>query len=469
VNTIQPNSPRSGDLWLAAPLLVLLALALALRYGTDIHAKGQTVRDEELMITPIRDIVEEGWSVRTAIDFEETKGPAFIWPYAALAPFFGCDFDDMTFTVVKPRASTPSPRDRVRETRVAETTAIHGLRLISITFFVLTGIPLAFLARRFGVQGPALALAALLFALLPYNAVTGQLLMSESSFMLPAVCLMLIFLWGFGDSPKQERRLIGPILFAIVLSILLHNRPHTVALAVATCFIALERDWERSWPWWLACLAAGLSRLPLYERWGGLVSPEYQDVVGLGFRLDSLTYLAAALVPCTAVFLWPALFDRTMRGRRMPVVVGAAIGLVLAIVASPNLAPWRGGEGGWYLGVVASAMQVLRGHEDLQAIAVGVLAVAGVASIGALTALSWRLPAETTDGAAGRFLTWTIFIGWSLYAFTEGFVFDRYLLVWMMLLPILWMRWLPRWLLAAQIIALAAINARIAWSSLMVH
>ena len=52
---------------------------------------------------------------------------------------------------------------------------------------------------------------------------------------------------------------------------------------------------------------------------------------------------------------------------------------------------------------------------------------------------------------------WSLLLGWLLYSCTRGFVFDRFVLTWAFLLPIVWVQTLPRWLLAIQYVFLALI------------
>ncbi|MHC4220671.1 MAG: hypothetical protein ACYSU7_19715 [Planctomycetota bacterium] len=50
-----------------------------------------------------------------------------------------------------------------------------------------------------------------------------------------------------------------------------------------------------------------------------------------------------------------------------------------------------------------------------------------------------------------------------MYTLTRAMVFDRYLLPWAVLFPIMWVAALPRPLLVVQTLILAAIFARHAW------
>jgi hypothetical protein len=263
-------------------LVLVLAVAVVLRYGTNILGKG-LVFDEGFILVPIENLLIRGWSVETAIDFKETKGPAFVWAYALAGAVVGPDLND--------------------------------LRFVSVVFFVVGVVPLLLICRacaRTGaggggrLAGPGMLMVAGLYALLPHNAVLGQLLMSEPSFVFGSLWLMWAFVWGFGTSRDDHHAILGPVVFGVILAVLLHHRVHAAAFGAAAALTALERDRWRSWPWWVACAAAGLARVPLWIRWGGLVAPEYQSMHALGFSPDSLTYLAAAVVPLAALFLWPA-------------------------------------------------------------------------------------------------------------------------------------------------------------------
>jgi hypothetical protein len=413
--------------WIAAAALLVILVALALRLGTNVLGGGATF-DEPFIRGPIEDILQQGWSVQTAIDFEETKGPAFIWTYAAAAEVLGGELDDF--------------------------------RLTSVLFFIVAVVPLMGLCVQCGLRGWALPAVAGLYILLPYHAPLAQLLMSESSFVFGALLLMWIFAWGFGDKAARERRVIGPVLFGLVLAILVHHRIHAVALAGAACLVAFERDRTKSWPWWLACIIAGLSRIPLWLRWGGLVSPKYQTMYSLGISPEALTYLAAALAPLTAVFILPVLMDREYRSRQWLLWTGLVIGLALALLAPFSLAdtvPRFGDDRPRFMGIVASALRRTTEFDAVRRVLLTLLATIGMASLGALAAVAWR--AAVTDRAAllRRLVLWSLLIGWAMTVMTHSAVYDRYLLAWATLLPIVWVIALPRWLTALQALMLLAI------------
>ncbi len=428
------ESAKSTLPWMAGAFALVLVTAIALRYGTNVLDKTP-VFDERYIIVPIEALVEQGWSVETAIDYTETKGPTMIWLYAAGGALLGSEIND--------------------------------LRLITVLLFVGGAVPLLLLCRQCGLEGPALPLAAGFYVLLPNYAPLGQLLMSEPPFMFGSLWLMWVFVWGFGVSRESQRSVAGPILFAVVLTLLLHLRVHAVAFAAGAVLVAFERDRLRSWPWWAACAAAGFSRLPLMMRWGGLVAPEYQTAHGLGLNLDGLTYLSAAMVPLVAIFLWPALREARFRRRRHLILIGAGTAVLLTLVAAPSMSDTisvAGREDPRYLGMVATLVRTLEvPHRPF----IGALAVIGLAGLAALAAIGWDRPPGDPRGAVHRLQVWVLLTGGLLYVLTRGAVYDRYLLPWAILLPLLWVISLPRAALALQGVMLAAVNARFVWRLLI--
>ncbi|MHC5022665.1 MAG: ArnT family glycosyltransferase [Planctomycetota bacterium] len=441
-----PGTPRPPDamaradagssrVWTAAALLLVLLTALAVRYGTNL-LEYENIRDERLMKVPIDQILRDGWSVRTAIDYQEVKGPAFFWSYAIGGAVFGGD--------------------------------IHGLRLTSVVFFVLGAWPLLLITRRVGWGGPSELLVAAMYMLLPYHLPQGQLLMSESSFVFLGLWSMWAFVWGFGRSSAEQRRVLGPVLFGVFLSIALHHRPHAVAFAGAAVLVASERDGVRSWPWWLACLLAGLSRLPLWWRWGGLVTSDYQGLFGFGIHPDALTYALAAALPSTGILLWPVVRDTGHRGRRRWVIAGGLVGLVLGVIAAPDLAttvqydlpgPDPPAQQAEYAGVVATFTSRIFASGWQQRVAVAALAGLAGAALAALGVAAWTRRERDGAGVVGRLAFWMLAVGLPLYAISSGPVYDRYVLVWAILLPLVWVQNLSSWALAVQALALTAIAA----------
>ena len=455
---------------------LMLALSLVIRFAG--HGGVDEPRfDEKFSHPPISALVREGWSVRTAIDFEETKGPGFIWPYAAAGAILGDD--------------------------------LPSLRWVSILAFVAGVVPLLALARRAGVHGPGLVGVALLYALLPQQALLGQLVMSEPMFVTLSLCAVWAFWWGLEPGPAcstagaSPRRIVvpgivgpgiaGPVLVGLLLAVLLHSRIHAAALGLAFVLVAWERDRWRSWPWWLAVAIAGLSRIPLMLRWGGLVSPMFREEHQFGGGLiqwSNAAYLLAALLPLTGVFLlagctgqrWRhAVADRMWR--RSIVGAAALVGAGIALLAPPSLAsnlpapPQLAAKAPdgllRYLGPVASIWRAIddaAGPTIGPALAVAVVAILaglGAASLAALGLRAWsrgsaNQPWSGDARLLGRLSALTLAAGMGMYMLAQSFVVDRYLVPWAMLLPILWWTWLPRWVTTLLGAALAV--AMVGWT-----
>ena len=121
--------------WIVVSIVLLVFLSFFLRWSSNVMEKGATW-DERYILVPIMDLVNEGWSVETAIDFQEAKGPAMIWPYALWAEVFG--------------------------------DSLNTLRLLSLICLLLTSLPLMWLALRCGLSPPALPLVSLGLFLLPF-------------------------------------------------------------------------------------------------------------------------------------------------------------------------------------------------------------------------------------------------------------------------------------------------------------
>jgi len=113
-----------------------------------------------------------------------------------------------------------------------------------------------------------------------------------------------------------------------------------------------------------------------------------------------------------------------------------------------------------YQGIVSTLVTFVSSHGWLQQVVLGTLAGLGLAGLVGM----WfcRKPDATiVYNVIHQISFWSLGIGWLLYALTRGFVFDRFLLVWAFLLPIVWIRVLPTWLLAVQYVMLALVAARL--------
>jgi hypothetical protein len=120
-----------------------------------------------------------------------------------------------------------------------------------------------------------------------------------------------------------------------------------------------------------------------------------------------------------------------------------------------------------YLGVIATTLRTITDSTALQALLLAALSVLGVMSMGAVAAIGFRRPPGDRLGVVWRLVLWTLVAGGAMYALTRAMVFDRYLLPWVVLLPIAWTMTLPRKLLAVQAAILAVIFARHAWTLLL--
>ena len=415
------DKEKNNSSWILSTAILVAVVLFGLRWSSGILSKGP-VFDEKYITVPILDLINDGWSVETAIDFEETKGPAMIWPYAVVGKMFGGLLNDLRL--------------------VSVWSSIIGLALVS------------WIAVRSAVYRKSLLLVAIGWLLLPYNIVFSEIVMGEISFLLLSLLAVVAFVWGLEDHAPKSRRFVAPMLYGVAIAVALHSRIHVVALAGGICFTSYTIQGKRSWPWWLASVLAGLVRIPLWMRWGGLVSPEYQSLHGLGFRLESLSYLAAALVPFTGVFLiegWRVAKTKTF------IIASFFVGVILVYVAMPDLLvpatidyahPTER-----FQGIASTLATKISSNESAQQGILALLAGIGLAGLAGL----WHC--RNRANIVGRITFWTLTFGWLLYALTRGFVFDRFLLTWAFLLPIVWVRVLPTWLLVLQYIGLTTIAA----------
>ena len=418
--------------WFLVSILLVVLFSLGLRWGTALLETG-TVWDEQYIIMPINDLVEQGWSVETAIDFQEAKGPAMIWPYAVWGQVVDA--------------------------------SLNGLRWLSIICFILTLFPLLLLARRCGLSPRAYPLVAIGLSLLPYEAVLAQLVMGEPSYVLLVACMLAVVLLSDGDHAQPSRpmvsRVLGPVIYGLLLAIILHSRIHAVPIAGGICLAMFLRDGVRSWPWWLASIIAGLLRIPLWIRWGGLVSSDYQMHHGLGLRLESLTYLGAIFAIPFGIFLFIWLWKYRFLTFWWLAPLGVLIGLLLGVVAAPDLMDPQDlgivNPISLYLGPTRSAIVAIVSTESLQWIPTAILAAIGLGGLGAMGGMALELKDDTTLATLCRLQFFAVLCAWGLYMLTKGFVFDRFVLAWIAAMPVVWIALLPRWAWGLQAIILAAL------------
>ncbi|MBT7351219.1 MAG: hypothetical protein HN811_02030, partial [Phycisphaerae bacterium] len=176
-----------------ASMLFIVVMAFALRWGTQITDRGP-IFDERWITRPIADLIRHGWSVERAIDFQETKGPALIWPYAVGGRWLTVDPHE----IAGPDAPPGGKNGRSPEAwdppipgapAPAPPKMLAGLRLISLLCFVLSVVPLLVLASACGIRGPPLFVVTVLFTLLPQLAIFSQIVMGEASFVLLALVM----------------------------------------------------------------------------------------------------------------------------------------------------------------------------------------------------------------------------------------------------------------------------------------
>ena len=403
--------------------MVLVSLVLfGLRFGSNILAKGP-IFDEQYILVPIQNLMDSGWSVNTAIDFEETKGPAMIWPYAAFGKLLGGSLQD--------------------------------LRLVSIFASIFSCLILLAIASQSEIRKNSLFLVAIGWLLIPYNIVFSQIVMGEASYLLLAFFVVYAYFW----STKTEHSFgawLGPMLYLIALAIAMHSRIHIVAVAGAICIVAYMHEGKSSWPWWLATLLAGALRIPLWIRWGGLVSPDYQSLHGLGFRLEGVAYLAAALFPFVGIFILDKLRDAK---NIFWMCIAFSLGFALVMISQPDLTiPSTidyASPNERFQGIIATAVQLISSDTLIQQLALALFAGLGLAGLSSLI-YSTRKSSRISTIAA-----WSLLLGWGLYAFTRGFVFDRFILTWAFLLPFVYVNTLAKRYLFIQYAALALIAIRL--------
>lgn len=428
----ESDSPtRAINPWIATIGLLLGALGALLALRVVLDTGALPVRWDEKYVLPIIDrIFSAHWSIAALLDYDDTKGPIFFWLYAAFGEVFGRD--------------------------------LAALRLLSI---VATALWIAALGLMLGArERTAFNLAAVgaLALTLPYGAVLSQLVMSEATFLLGSAVMAVCAVRALSSDDDRTRLVFGPIVFAILFALLLHHRIHVVALAGAVVCCALLRDGWRSWPWFVAGLAAGLCRLPLYLRWGGLVGESFQHRYSVGVRADSLVYLGAALLPTIGFVLVAGFMRRRELGSRGlgAILIAGGFGAGLAAIAPPAIS--SDPQALNFAGPVAS---VLRRFADMPILLNGALATLcalGVMSLTTLGMLNWSDGRDQTPlmRHSSRIAWLTITLGWLLSAAASGDVYDRYLIAFTFLWPLLCVRLFPRPLLVVQVLWQSALTAQ---------
>ncbi len=453
------RSNQRDRVWATASLLLVVLAAFALQWGASMTSQPLTF-DERWITRPMAELIRRGWTVETAIDFQEAKGPGLIWPYAAAG---GLLVDDPHEVVMlepgDPRLeawTSPIPGGPLP----APPRMLSMFRTFSILFFVLSIIPLLMLGQSAGIRGPPMMLVACAYLTLPYIAVLGQLVMGEVSFVFGSLVLWVVVVLGSGEGTRTRHPVAGPILACVLMVVLLHSRAHAAAFAPAICIVVWQRESWRCWPWVLAMVVAVLLRIPLWVRWDGLVSTDFQNLHGLGFRLESLVYLAAALSVPLGVFLLAWVLDRDRRVLRWMPLAGIGLGLVLTAIAMPDLTPMDGldldRQFDHYAGIASTMVRAISASCGIpHAVLMPIAAAIGLGGLGALASMGYGHSNRTSLGMMLQLQVLTFAFGLALYTLTRGAVFDRYLLVWSGLLPLAWIALLPRWLAGLQIVGMA--------------
>ncbi|MBL1219021.1 MAG: hypothetical protein D8M59_16190 [Planctomycetes bacterium] len=429
-------------------VFALLTASLAFTTSTLRHWRARTapdsdtptqVWDESYMVPVVQEIIRDNWSHASMLDYQDTKGPVLFWAYAAWGQVCGSE--------------------------------ASSLRSLSMLLATLCAWPAALIAWRvwryteqtYRQKAWLTVLSVALIWLLPYQPVLSQLFMSEPLFNLLSLWAVACAIIGFERQTDPKRHALPwalTVAYTLVLVLLVHVRVQAVVIAGAVCLTAVLTVGIRgSACWWMASAIAGLSRIPLWLRWDGLVSPEFQDRYGLGFRLDALTYVVVALLPISAVFLW--LPERQSVKRTLAVAGAAAVfGALLGFAAQPDLALTS--DSGRYMGLVATFFRdYLPASSGIQTVAWISLSALGCAALGCvvLHTQSERADSDRSASAVCILSLWLIVVGWLLHALTRGDIYDRYLLPFVLTVPLVWLRVLPVPLVAALVLILMFVNA----------
>ena len=425
---------RAWLIALAATSAVLVLLRLAL--GTGALA---ITWDEKYAVPIIEAIRASDWSIASLLDYDDTKGPAFFWLYAAWGEVVG-----------------------------GEAVQLRWLSIIATALgaAAITGM----LAPR-ERSVPGVLMIALLAVTLPYSAVLSQLVMSEATFVLGGVAMAVVAVRSLCRKGERMRRVVGPVCFGVLLAALLHHRVHVLALGGAVVVLALAVEGRRGWPWVVAALLAGLSRLPLYLRWGGLVGESFRERYSVGLRFDSLAYLLAALLPTIGLALVVMVMRRRQLGSAAlgAMIAAGALGAALAVLAPPGVTSEV--QDLRFAGPVASVLRPLATSPILLSVALAALAALGAMSLAGAMWLGWGESGSENGVATAtpmqrcgtRLACLTILFGWLLSALASGDVYDRYLIAFTFLWPLWCVRVMPRRIVIAQIAWQAAFTGLQVW------
>ena len=97
-----------------------------------------------------------------------------------------------------------------------------------------------------------------------------------------------------------------------------------------------------------------------------------------------------------------------------------------------------------------------------------VMIILGIlAAVGARGSSGWGRGVSDRTGVVMRLQFWTLVTGCGLYGLTSGVVYDRYLVSWAVLMPIVWVVSLPRRALGLQAALLLTLLCWSVWRLLI--
>ena len=420
--------------WFLGSLLIITTILLIIRWATDI-LNLDLQYDEKYIIPPILNLINDGWTVENLLDYKESKGPSLFIIYSLLSEVFGNKLND--------------------------------LRLISLFLSIFCMLPLLLIGKLCGAKDKDYLLICICWLLMPYLVIFSQLVMGEISYLFIAILSIYFFLWGINNQDSWKGYVLSPIALFILCSIGLHNRLHLVALLGGICIVAIFKQGKSSWPWILACLMALLSRLPLWIYWGGPVNEELQVMHSFGFRIEGMAYLLAALSVTLTIFL---LSSWRIPSVRKWTISAGLLGLVIMFFSEINLnsppnVEWEA-PNQFFSGVIATFTKTITDNEILQKTFLMIFTFLGLSGL-----LGLFFEAKYTHKKNEKLILeltfYTLSLGCFLFLFTEGFAFDRYLISWGFLLPLVWWIVLPNRFLIAQCVLMLLLNANLIWVYLL--
>ena len=98
-----------------------------------------------------------------------------------------------------------------------------------------------------------------------------------------------------------------------------------------------------------------------------------------------------------------------------------------------------------YAGIIRTAMRAVPGGELMQWLTMLLFSIGGGICLGSLAALMNSCPRRDPSAIITGLAFWTLTLGIPLFAVAGGPVYDRYLQVWIILLPVVWVIWCRWW------------------------